>query len=201
MKKQIILLGMMLTAAFTLTSCVQEIDNPVQEPEAGIPFEITASISETKTVNDGMKTKWVENDAIYLFYAVSGEMTYLSSYFTIDDVEAGHFKGILREEPDPQKNYDWYAFYANSVSGSPSECLLSIGGDVKQNGYNDKSALGGSRCPLYGVAKSLPAGKSPEFEMSHLSSVVAINVTNNAESSLVINTASLTAEESVAGKF
>jgi len=202
MKKQIILLGMMLTSAFTLTSCVQEIDNPVQEPEAGIPFEITASIPETKTVNDGMKTKWVENDKIYPFHAVAGETTYVQDYlFTIDDVETGYFTGRLNGEFDPQKNYDWYAFYGTTVSGSPSECLLSVGGDVTQNGYDDMTALGGSRCPLYGVVKSLPAGKSPEFEMRHLSSVVAINVTNNAESSLVINTASLTAEESVAGKF
>ena len=72
---------------------------------------------------------------------------------------------------------------------------------MKQSGYNDKTALAGSRCPLYGVAKSLPAGKSPEFEMSHLSSVVAINVTNATESVLVVNTASLTAEENIAGKF
>ena len=99
MKKQIILLGMMLTAAFTLTSCVQEIDNPVQEPEAGIPFEITASISETKTVNDGMKTKWEENDRIYLFHAVAGETTYVYDYlFTVDNVESGHSTGTLRED-------------------------------------------------------------------------------------------------------
>ena len=206
MKKQIILLGMMLTAAFTLTSCVQEIDNPVQEPEAGIPFEITASISETKTVNDGMKTKWEENDRIYLFHAVAGETTYVYDYlFTVDNVESGHSTGTLREELDPQKNYDWYAFYANSISGSPSAspsgCRLDVGGGVTQNGYDDMTALRGSRCPLYGVVKSLPAGKSPEFEMSHLSSVVAINVTNATESVLVVNTASLTAEENIAGKF
>ena len=77
MKRQIISWGMMLAAAFTLTNCAKEIDAPVQEPESvGYPFEIVASTVDTKTMNDGMSTKWVANDQINVFHAVSGGTTY-----------------------------------------------------------------------------------------------------------------------------
>ena len=79
MKKQIISWGMMLAAAFTLTNCAKEIEGPAQEPETnGYPFEIVASAVSTKTVNDGMATKWEENDKINLFH-VDRKSTRLNS--------------------------------------------------------------------------------------------------------------------------
>ena len=68
MKRRIFSLGLMLAATFTLTNCIKEVNQPVDVPSAGIPFEIVASASEdTKTENDGMKTKWTADDAINLF--------------------------------------------------------------------------------------------------------------------------------------
>jgi hypothetical protein len=93
MKKQIISWGMMLAAAFTLTNCAEEIENPNQQPEKqGYPYEIVASTVNTKTVNDGMATKWDDNDAINLFHAVAGAQGYgTNDECTIADVETGSF--------------------------------------------------------------------------------------------------------------
>ena len=68
MKKILFSLGVMLSA-FALTNCTQEIENPAQQPEsAGYPFEIVASTVDTKTVNDGMSTKWATGDQINLIH-------------------------------------------------------------------------------------------------------------------------------------
>ena len=113
--KKIISWGMMLAAAFTLTNCAKEIDNPVQQPEsAGYPFEIVASTVDTKTVNDGMSTKWEANDSINVFHAVSGTKTYVNDgEFTLaeSDLAAGRFKGNLSSDLEADKAYDWYAFF------------------------------------------------------------------------------------------
>ena len=127
MKKILFSLGVMLSA-FALTNCTQEIENPAQQPEsAGYPFEIVASTVDTKTVNDGMSTKWAANDQINLFHAVTGDADYQSNgAFTVKDVEAGSFTGNLSETLDVEKEYDWFAFYpyssyiktpANTTSG------------------------------------------------------------------------------------
>ena len=88
--KKIISWGVMLAAAFTLTNCAKEIDAPVQEPESnGYPFEIIASTVDTKTVNDGMSTKWAEDDQINVFHALGESTEYVNDgAFTISDVEA-----------------------------------------------------------------------------------------------------------------
>ena len=68
MKKQIFSWGLMLAATFTLTNCAQELDTPVQPETEGVPFELVASTPEVKTVNDGMTTKWADDDKINVFH-------------------------------------------------------------------------------------------------------------------------------------
>ena len=138
MRRQIILLGMMLAAIFTLTNCVKEIDNPVPESTTEVPFEIIASVAETKTVNDGLKTLWEQGDRISLFYAISGQTTYEKAggydEFIIEDVETGRFTGTLESELDLRESYDWYAYYPRTSSNNLFEIRASIGGS-KQKGY------------------------------------------------------------------
>ena len=209
MKKQIISWGMMLAAAFTLTNCAQEIENPNEQPEtAGYPFEVVASTVDTKTVNDGMSTKWVEGDQINLFHAVTDGTEYKNNgAFTVKDVEEGTFNGNLCETLDPEEEYDWYAIYPYNerveTPAAQTEGYTYIGYStgLNQTGYDSMASLKGSVCPLYGVLKACSAGSTPEFEMNHLSSVVAITVTNNTEEPLTITTASLTAEEDLVGSY
>ena len=202
MRRQIILMGIMLAAIFTLTNCVKEIDDPVQDSAAGVPFEIVASVAETKVLNDGMKTLWEQGDRIGLFYAVSGQTTYEKAGddvgFEIDDVETGRFTGTLESELDLHEKYDWHAFSPyRPLDDTRRLVSISLGGGI-QSEYNSMAHLRG---PLYGAVKAWPAEKTPELEMRHLSSVVAINVTNNTEVPIKVTTVALTAEEDISGSY
>lgn len=209
MKKQIISWGMMLAAAFTLTNCAEEIENPNQQPEKqGYPYEIVASTVDTKTVNDGMATKWVDGDKINLFHAEAGGTEYKNdAAFTVEDVDAGRFTGKLSSELKAEKKYDWYAIYPYSsqieTPGERTKGYIYIGHSkgLNQTGYNSTDALDGSNCPFYGVAKSVDASSTPSLDMKHLTSVVAINVTNTTGTPVTITTASLTATESIVGSY
>lgn len=210
MKKQIISWGMMLAAAFTLTNCAKEIEGPAQESETnGYPFEIVASAVSTKTVNDGMATKWEENDKINLFHVEAGGTADYQNdkAFTVADVDAGRFTGELSSELEAGKKYDWYAIYPYSsqieTPGERTKGYTFIGhsNGLNQNGYNSTDALDGSNCPFYGVAKSVAANSIPSIDMKHLTSVVAINVTNTTDTPVTITTASLTATEDIVGSY
>ena len=208
MKKQIIIWGMMSAAAFTLTNCAQEIDNPAQNQEsAGYPFEIVATSADTKTVNDGMSTKWAEGDKINLFHAVCDGTEYKDNgAFTVSDTEEGRFTGNLCETLDVEEEYDWYALYpySNKVTkpdGDSGYTYIGYSSGLNQTGYDSMASLKGSVCPLYGVLKAWPAASTPALRMNHLSSVVAVNVTNGTDEPLTVNTASLTAEEDLVGSY
>ena len=205
--KKIISWGMMLAAAFTLTNCAKEIDAPVQEPESvGYPFEIIASTVDTKTINDGMSTKWAAGDRINVFHAVGEENTYVNDgAFIVSDIEAGLFTGNIKEELDVEEEYDWYVIYPYNekvtTPGTQTAGYTYIGyrNGMNQQGYNSTASLDGTACPLYGIAKY--AGVRPEITMNHLSSVVAIKVTNKNEEPLTITEASFTAPEDIVGSY
>lgn len=205
--KKIISWGMMLAAAFTLTNCAKEIANSNEQPEAaGYPFEIVASTVDTKTVNDGMSTKWAEGDKINVFHALGDDTEYVNDgAFTVSDVENGVFTGTINVELDPQEKYDWYLMYPYSdkftTPGAKTAGYTYIGysSGLNQTGYNSMASLKGSVCPLYGVLKY--GGIKPVVKMQHLSSVVAINVTNKNDEPLIITNASFTATEDIVGSY
>lgn len=207
--KKILSWGLMLAAAFTLTNCAKEITNPDQQSEtAGYPFEISASVVDTKTVNDGMSTKWVAGDKINLFHAVCDGTDYKNDgAFTISNVDASKFGGSLCETLDVEEEYDWYAIYPYSdkitTPGERTSGYIYIGysSGLNQTGYDSMASLKGSVCPLYGVAKYCAAGTTPSIDMYNLASVVAINITNATEEPLTVTTASLTAEEDLVGSY
>ena len=198
---------MMLAAAFTLTNCAKEIDAPVQEPESnGYPFEIIASTVDTKTVNDGMSTKWAEGDQLNVFHALGDDTNYVNDgAFTVSDIEKGVFTGTIAEQLDVEEEYDWYVMYPyNSKVTTPGTqtagyTYIGYSSGLNQSGYNSMASLKGSVCPLYGILKY--GGVKPELEMQHLSSVVAINVTNDTDEPLTITTASFTAPEDIVGSY
>ena len=157
MKKQIFSLGLMLAAAFTLTNCTKEIENPAQESESlGVPFEIIANTVDTKTVNDGVHTLWATGDQINVFHALGDGTDYVNDgAFTVSDVEAGRFTGTVAEQLDPEEEYGWYVMYPynNKVTtpGTQTAGFTYIGYStgLNQKGYNSMASLKGSVCPLY----------------------------------------------------
>lgn len=211
MKRRIFSLGLMLAATFTLTNCVKEVNQPVDVPSAGIPFEIVASASEdTKTENDGMKTRWTAGDAINLFHSVTGLEEYVSDNsfkITEENLAQGRFNGELGETLDGSKSYDWYAFYpyssyittpANTAGGYS---YIGHSGGLKQNAYDSMESLCDNVCPLYGIAKNVPASELPSVKMNHLASVVRIRVTNASGSPVTFTNASFTAPEDIVGQY
>ena len=207
MRKQLISWGLMLAATFTLTNCAQELDNPTPQPETdGIPFEIVASAPVTKTVNDGMATKWASGDQVNVFHAFGESTDYVNDgAFTVSDVETGKFTGTIAEQLDVEEEYDWYVMYPyNEKVTTPGAktagfTYISYKSGLNQSGYNSMASLKGSVCPLYGVLKY--GGVKPEIEMNHLSSVVAINVTNDTDEPLTVTTATFTATEDIVGSY
>lgn len=200
-----------MAATFALTNCTKDIENPSDKPEtAGIPFEIIASTADTKTTNDGLNTNWAADDAINLFHAEAGATTYgTNDEFTItsENLASNKFTGELTEALAAGKTYDWYALYPYNVNvATPGEKEVgytyigySIG--LNQTGYDSMASLKGSVCPLYGVAKAVPADETPNLVMEHLSSVVAIKITNANDEPLTVTNASFTATEDIVGSY
>ena len=176
--KKIISWGMMLAAAFTLTNCAKEINNPNEQPEsAGYPFEIVASTVDTKTVNDGMSTKWAAGDQINLFHAVCDKTDYKNDgAFTVSDIENGNFTGAICETLDLEEEYDWYAVYpynADLVSPKNTTAAFTIATGLVQEGYDNMKHLAGDVLPLYGKAIAVPGADMPALKMSQIASVIA----------------------------
>lgn len=211
MKRRIFSLGLMLAATFTLTNCIKEVNQPVDVPSAGIPFEIVASASEdTKTENDGMKTRWTAGDAINLFHSVNGSDEYVSdNSFTIAEgnLAEGRFTGELGGALDGSKSYDWYAFYPySSYISTPANTAggysyIGRSDGLIQDGYDNMKSLKNTVCPLYGIAENVPASELPSVKMNHLTSVVRIRVTNASGSPVAFTNASFTAPEDIVGQY
>lgn len=213
MKRQILTLGAICAAAFTLTNCNKEIAEPKAPETEGIPFEIVAATADTKTANDGLNTVWTTGDALNVFHAEAGSIDYgTNDQFTYTGA-GNKFTGKLKTALGGGKSYDWYALYpvndnAKFVITSPAGSKTGDGwayighkGGATQNGYNSKAHLAETLCPLYGVVKSVDASTPISFNMKHIASVVKIVVTNESESPLTVNSITFTAPEDIVGSY
>lgn len=96
MKRQILTLGAICAAAFTLTNCNKEIAEPKAPETEGIPFEIVAATADTKTANNGINTVWTAGDALNVFHAEAGSTAYGNNdKFTYAGAD-NKFKGTLK---------------------------------------------------------------------------------------------------------
>lgn len=206
MKRQILTLGAICAAAFTLTNCNKEIAEPKAPETEGIPFEIVAATADTKTTNSGLSTVWAPGDALNVFHTEAGSIDYGSNdQFTYAEGSTNKFTGKLTTGLDAGKSYDWYALYPyNDVISIPTgedKKYTLIGkkngpdtGDT-QDGNDSKAHLSGKSCPMYAVAKNVAASDVPTFTMKHLTSVVAVTVTNTNDDPLTVNSVSFSAPE------
>jgi len=199
----------MLAATFTLTNCAKELVGPEQEPQKeGVPFEIIASTRvDSKTTNNGIETNWEAEDAINVWHAPAGGSAYVSEgEFSIsaENLDAQKFTGTISN--DLSSTNDWYVLYPYSEyktdPTSSNSGFTYIGHkNLVQNGYNSTAHLSDNKCPLYGIEKNVDGAALPEITMQHLTSVVALNITNTLEEPLTITSASITAEEEIVGSF
>ena len=221
MKKALFFAGL-AAASLSFVGCNKEAD--IKGLDA-TPFEIVLSEAQTRTVNDGMNTKWAQNDKISLFHAEAGTTDYKNdtpfveednkSYpYTISDVENGVFQGTLMGgNLEEGKSYDWYVLYPfNSYLKSPvntEDGRTYIGGRSDraqvQAEYDSMSHLAGGSAsasfPLYGLAKNIPANETPTIAMKHVASVAAVTIKNDSGSPIKISQVEFTAPEPIVGNF
>lgn len=212
MKKQLIHIFLITSVA---GACTQMETPGVNEEADSNNFTVCLTDVRTKTVNDGMHTKWVEGDVINLFHAVTGTDNYVNNNsFTCDNVAANKFTGTLAEELNADSNYDWYAFYPsiNTYSGdSPVRFSKYIGrtsmttfdGKATQAGYDNMAHLAGGTdgFPVVGCISNVAASELPTIPMKNVASVICVNVTNDLSESIVINSVDIVTPEPVIGNF
>lgn len=221
MKRHFLIFGSILASALAVVNCTKEINDPTQneggdniEVEEGVPFQIVASSSDTKTTISGYKTSWAAEDAINLYHAEAGSTSYVSDgefKIAAEDLGSQTFKGALASALVPSKSYDWYAIYPyTSYATTPATRnagSVIIGsasdGSQSQTGNNSTSHLCSTACPLWGVAKGVVSSDVPSLNMHHLSSILEIEVKNQTGSNLVVENVSFTAPdgEKIVGKF
>ena len=207
MKKNLFILGIWAAAALALVSCVKEkeADAPAPNADGGIPFEIVANSTCTKTVNDGLSTKWAEGDAVNVFHAVAGSTDYVNDgEFTVSDIESGNFTGMLASALDPSQSYDWYVYYPyNPNINSPentSEGYSTIAAFTQtQTGNDSMTHLAG--LPLAGKSTTEAGVSKPVVSMKQLAAVFKVVVTNNSGADLTATELVFTSPVSISGNY
>lgn len=198
MKKSIIA----ILAALTGCAAVQEVEAP---PVAQASFEVYAVPVETKTVNDGLSTRWENGDTFSLFHAASGTNRYVADgVFTVDDPETGHARGSVSSLSGARQ--DWYMVYP-AVSGATSPASVSVtvgaaaGTAQVQTGADNMVHLAGPSVPLAGKVSSVATGTAPTLPVAPAVSVLAVNVTNPGDAAVRVTDVKFKAPEAVVGSF
>ena len=193
--------GLMLTCAFALTNCSEQIVPPVIEDDqiveeapstelesedASIPFEVYATTAETKTAANGNRTDWSVRDSINVFHSHNGGFSN-DGAFAIRDVAEGLFGGRLNQPLADGQSHNWYFIYPYSSSNTtPTSATVTIGASKDENGKyvqvqheaNSKEHLAGPNYPMWGKTTTA-ANETPKMNVEHLSSVVALKVCND----------------------
>ena len=189
---------------FLLTGCasVQEVEMAVP---SGASFEVFARQADTRTVNDGLSTLWVEGDRFSLFHAASGADAFVADgAFTVDDIETGHATGTIASPVTTAS--DWYLVYPYaSAATSPKAVPVTVGapsGTAQvQAGADNMAHLAGEAIPLSGKAAAVAAEVTPALSVSPAVSVIAVNVTNPGEGTVTVTDVRFRAPEAIVGSF
>lgn len=201
MKKALLLTGLAFTFALFISGCQRETE--FKDP-TGTPVDILLTLDDTRTVNDGMSTKWEENDGLTCFFAPAGTDSYSNVIqFKIINPETGMASGYANLT---EAAYDWYLVYPYIPwIDSPADrdkAVVEIGTTNQlQYGNDNMSELAGYRMPLYGVARNVPADEMPTVTMHQAAAVAAVNVTNGTTRALDIWKITLKAPCDIVGKY
>ena len=204
MMKKVLFFAGLTAAVLSLVGCNKEADFFGHD---GRKMQIVLTDVETRTVNDGLSTKWVDGDALNVFYAPAGTTDYSANCeFTVDDAASNHATGTAELSVG---TYDWYLLYpyeshiatpANTKAG-----YLAIGSKSNetqtQKGLNSTAHLAGKNLPVWGVAKNVSVKAVPKVAMKHVASVVKVNVTNGLDKAINISNVAFTGTEDVVGTY
>ena len=202
--KSFTFLAAMAAGLLALTRCasVQEAELTVS---SGPSFDVYASPTDTKTVNDGLSTLWVEGDRFNLFHAKTGTQAYVSDgAFAVDEVETGHARGTLAAPVADAS--DWFMVYPFTASArDPKAVPVTVGAAAGtaqvQAGADSRAHLAGETFPLAGRISGVAADATPALPVSPLLSVIAVNVTNPGEGTVTVNSIRFQAPDPIVGTF
>ena len=202
MKRALLFAGL-VAATLASVGCNKEV-NPVVNSRI---TEIVLNNGDTRTVNDGVSTRWENDDALNVFYAVAGTTDYSqNNKFTVDDASTNHATGTADLTAS---SYDWYLLfpYESQITTpvNSGQGCLTVGSAANQaqiqTGPDDMGHLAGKNLPVFGIAKDVPVGHRVEISMKHVTSVVAVNLTNATDQPLTVNRVSFTAPEDIIGTY
>lgn len=204
-------LSALAVAVIALSGCSKTDDSVELVSSKSKNFQILVKGVDTKTTNSGMSTLWKKGDGINLFHAAKGTTTYVSDgKFTADvagtsSTFTGDLGGALTED-----SYNWYAFYPYSSKIVSPETTnpyyqaigSSASGSQKQNGNNSMAHIAGTNYPLAGKVENVAKTESPVISMKHISSLLAVKVTNGTSSDITVTKVSFTSDsEPINGTF
>ena len=207
MKKALFFAGL-AAAALSFVGCNREADFAGH----GRKVEIVLSDVATRTVNYGMSTEWKSGDGLSVFTAPTGTTNWSSNIkFTVQDASANRAAGEVELTADA---YDWYAFYPYTSQipnpttlnpeGSSHERsgYVTVGGQAQvQKSDDNKEHLAGTKVPVFGNVKNVPADEMPVIEMKNATSVACFKVTNALEEGVRILSVKFTAPEDIVGTY
>ena len=204
MKKALLFAGL-AAAALSFVGCNKEADLAGN----GKKVEIVLSNVDTRTVNDGMSTVWANNDQLTAFYAPAGTTTWsANTKFTVVDAASNRATGEVELTADA---YDWYLFYPytsqlpnpTTVNDSGAKKgYTTVGGQFQSQKEDDNMEhLAGSKVPVLGNVKNVPASETPVVVMKNAASVVRFKVVNAQEEAIRILSVKFTAPEDIVGTY
>lgn len=211
MKTRFFSMSALAIAAIAFIGC-NKIEQSIETPEkTNTPFEFTATGIDTKTTNDGVHTNWASGDKVNLFHAVAGSTSYVSDgKFTAGASGVSvTFSGTLAESLTAD-NYDWYAIYpqndnittpANTGTKGYVTVGSSASGSQTQAGNDSKAHLAGTKIPVAGKVTNVAKATKPSIAMSHLTSIVAVHVTNGTPAPITVSEVSFTGTEDIVGTY
>lgn len=205
MKKSLLFAGL-AAATLAFVGCNKE----AELPSVGGDFEIVLNTVDTRTVNDGLSTKWAEKDALSVFYAPANTENWSSNIkFTVADTESGLAKGEVGELTATA--YDWYLFYPYTSqipnptavnSDGVNKGYVTIGGQFQtQAGDGDMAHLAGSKVPLYGVTRKVAVGETPVVAMKQAAAVIRFQVQNKLDEEIQVSSVKFTAPTDIVGTY
>ena len=201
-----------LTSVLAIAGCTEQLGDNSSAINGGVPFSFSASHSDSKTSIEGLQTVWDEDDNVNLFHAEAGSTSYVNDnafVITSQNLSTNTFTGTLAAAIEEGKAYDWYVLYPYSTYNktpagtNKDNCsYITVGGiSQTQNGNNSLAHLSGKSCPLFGVAKSVPASDRLSLTMRHLTSIVEVKVSNNSGAPVKVNSVAFTASKDIVGTY
>ena len=198
--------ALVLSASLAFVGCTKFADMGMSM--GGSEISITVNAADTKTLNDGLSTKWADGDRISVFCTSAGSTHYGSnSEFILNDISCGKFTGFTDITLQPSAQYDWYAVYPyDSDIDSPAEQsgngVITIAANCQsQNGLDSKAHLAGNEMAAWATVKSVSGSDKVCLTMHQFTSVIAVKVNNNSGKSVTVSSISLSADKNISGSY